>query len=395
LTLFSSYGQIDTSLLLVSKIDAFPQFQLPGGNSIYLMGYSQSIGGPLDIPSPTLNFKEGDSVKLDLWNLSQGPPHTIHLHGLDVNQQNDGVPSLSFDVAHDETKSYYFKAPHPGTYIYHCHETSVLHVQAGMYGMLIVRPQSADTLTWEGGYSFHREYSWMTSEIDESWHADSIINHVYDSTATTHAILDYYPQYFFVNGRTNQQMPGSSAEVTAALGETVYLRLANIGNYGNRIIFPSELNAEVIASDGRPLPSSYLSDTVVVLPGERFGVLLEPSVLMTDSIQIDYFSLNTENIENTQNVPIIIDGYVGVTQLHKFEVLIYPNPVSSTITLKIPQSNNVTKRVTITDMLGKIIKESVITQEEVSINLSSCDSGTYILNVTDGEHKLSKLLIKE
>jgi hypothetical protein len=46
-------------------------------------------------------------------------------------------------------------------------------------------------------------------------------------------------------------------------------------------------------------------------------------------------------------------------------------------------------------MLGKIIKESVITQEEVSINLSSCDSGTYILNVTDGEHKLSKLLIKE
>ena len=69
--------------------------------------------------------------------------------------------------------------------------------------------------------------------------------------------------------------------------------------------------------------------------------------------------------------------------------MIYPNPVSSTITLKIPQSNNVTKRVTITDMLGKIIKESVITQEEVSINLSSCDSGTYILNVTDGEHKLS------
>ena len=197
----SAFGQIDTTVTLVSKIDAFPQFQLADGNQIYMMGYTQLIGAPIDIPAPTLNFTEGDSVQLNMWNLSQGPPHTIHLHGLDVDQANDGVPALSFAVPHDDTGSYYFQAPHAGTYIYHCHETSVLHVQAGMYGMVIVRPQTADTLTWDGGYSFHSENAWMMSEIDTNWHVDSIINHDYDPMEMTHAIVDYMPQHFLVNGQ--------------------------------------------------------------------------------------------------------------------------------------------------------------------------------------------------
>lgn len=158
---FTAQSQIDTSVTLISKIDFQPQYELHDSKEILLMGYSIQIGGGLNLPSPTLEFKENDSVELNMWNLSQGPPHTIHLHGLDVDQENDGVPMLSWEVEHDDTGSYYFKVPHPGTYIYHCHETSVLHVQSGMYGMVIVRPQSADTLTWENGYSFHSERSWM------------------------------------------------------------------------------------------------------------------------------------------------------------------------------------------------------------------------------------------
>ena len=65
-----AFSQIDTTVSLVSKIDAFPQFQLADGNQIYMMGYTQLIGAPIDIPAPTLNFTEGDSVQLDMWNLS-------------------------------------------------------------------------------------------------------------------------------------------------------------------------------------------------------------------------------------------------------------------------------------------------------------------------------------
>ncbi|NRA13026.1 MAG: multicopper oxidase domain-containing protein, partial [Crocinitomicaceae bacterium] len=203
---FSGFGQIDTSVTIISKIDFLPQYELHDQNEILLMGFSVNIGGGLNLPSPTLEFVENDSVELNLWNLSQGPPHTIHLHGLDVDQQNDGVPMLSWEVEHDDTGSYYFQAPHPGTYLYHCHETSVLHVQAGMYGMVIVRPQSADTLTWESGYSFHSERAWLASEIDTNWHNDSIIHHPHDTTATTHLILDYEPQHFLINGKSEQQL---------------------------------------------------------------------------------------------------------------------------------------------------------------------------------------------
>ena len=108
-------AQMDSVLTLISKIDFQPSHELHDGNQILLMGYSSTIGGSLNLPSPTLEFKENDSIQLDMWNLSQGPPHTIHLHGLDVDQENDGVPALSFSVAHDDTGSYMFKAPHPGT----------------------------------------------------------------------------------------------------------------------------------------------------------------------------------------------------------------------------------------------------------------------------------------
>lgn len=390
-----SFSQIDTNISLVAKIDAFPQFQLADGNQIYLMGYTQLIGAPIDIPSPTLNIEEGDSVQLNFWNLSQGPPHTIHLHGLDVNQINDGVPALSFAVAHDDTGSYYFKAPHPGTYIYHCHETSVLHVQAGMYGMVIVRPQSADTLTWEGGYSFHRENAWMTSEIDTNWHVDSIINHTYDPLATTHPILDYNPQHYLVNGRSNQQIAGTNSELVGAVGEKIYLRLANVGYYGNTFVFPSSLNAEIISSDGRPLPSTYFSDTLVVLPGERYGVLMEPSALLVDSVQINYFSLNTEEISNTQFVSVIIDGFLNYNPLIKQNVSVYPNPWNEELNVQIPNSNGIWKAVIVTDMIGKVVLEINFDAEKTKIDLSHMSKGSYVLNVIYENNKFSKLLIKE
>ena len=69
-------------------------------DTIRVFGFAQDLLYNPNVPGPTITANEGDSVHLDLWNVSQGAPHTIHLHGLDVDQQNDGVPHLSFDVAH-------------------------------------------------------------------------------------------------------------------------------------------------------------------------------------------------------------------------------------------------------------------------------------------------------
>jgi len=50
------------------------------GDTLRTFGFAQSLGEHPPIPGPTLYANEGDSVILDLFNVSQGAPHTIHLH---------------------------------------------------------------------------------------------------------------------------------------------------------------------------------------------------------------------------------------------------------------------------------------------------------------------------
>ena len=83
----------------------------------------------ITLPSPLLIYDLNDSVYLKLHNLSP-ETHTIHLHGLDVTQINDGVPSTSFGVLFNDSAIYKFKAKHPGTYLYHCHvQTRIFMLQ--------------------------------------------------------------------------------------------------------------------------------------------------------------------------------------------------------------------------------------------------------------------------
>ena len=373
----SAVAQQITVTNIFSKMDMNPQHVLWDGTNTMLMGFTPLMMTPIDIPGPTLIYTEGDSVELKLRNMSQSASHSIHLHGLDVDQWNDGVPHLSWEVGHNETESYFFKAPHPGTYLYHCHVTSSLHVQAGMYGMLIIKPQNVNE-TWDGGFTFNKEYAWMTSEIDTVWHTDSIINYPHDTTTNLRELPDYNPQYFFVNGRSEHQLLDTNvAAITAKVNETVLLRLANIGYFGNRIVFPSELNAKIISSDGRPLPNVEISDTLEVLPGERYQVLLKSTVEFSDSISVYYFNLNTQNIENTQMIPVNISGvFLSIMDdmLHDFYT--FPNPVTDILYF----SENIGK-IKITDMNGKLVFTHL--QNTNKINVSNLKSAYYLLE-SDG-----------
>lgn len=373
---FASVAQQITTTNIFSKMDMGPQHVLWDGTNTMLMGFTSLMSAPIDIPGPTLVYTEGDSVELKLRNMSQSASHTIHLHGLDVDQWNDGVPHLSFEVGHNETESYYFKAPHPGTYLYHCHVTSSLHVQAGMYGMLIIKPQNTNE-TWDGGFTFDKEYAWMTSEIDTVWHTDSIINAPHDTTTIMRLLPDYSPQYFFVNGRAEHQLLDTTvAAITAKANETVLLRLANIGYYGNRIIFPTELNPKIISSDGRPLPIVENSDTLVILPGERYQVLLESTIEFSDNISVDYFNLNTQNIVNTQMVPVNVSGFVSSVSDIKQEISLFPNPVRDKLFL-----SNFTGSYIINDIKGLSIIQDVINNNKNPIDVSKLKSGIYFIDV--------------
>jgi len=372
----------DETTFIFSKMDIEAQHVLWDDTPTMLMGFTAMMSASIDIPGPTLTYFEGDSVELKLRNMSQGASHTIHLHGLDVDQQNDGVPHLSFEVGHNETESYYFKAPHPGTYLYHCHVTSALHVQAGMYGLLIVKPNTGINETWEGGYTFDSEYAWMCSEIDLAWHEDSIINHPHDTTTMEFHLPDYNPEYFLVNGRSEQQLTEGGIPIIASANEIILLRLANIGYYGNTYHFPMHLNARIISSDGRPLPQMEFSDTLTVMPGERYQVLLQSTHEIEEEIDVDYFNLNTMEIASTQHIPVFISGYFSQVENEVDKIKLYPNPSSD----KVVFSKRI-DRISLFDSKGILLKTK---HNSDCIDISDLAKGIYLLNLDSETNTIIK-----
>jgi FtsP/CotA-like multicopper oxidase with cupredoxin domain len=378
---------------------------LANDTTIRVFGFAENLGSQPGVPGPTLVVNQGDSVVIDLWNVSQGAPHTIHLHGLDVNQQNDGVPHLSFDVPHMEHGYYFFKAPHAGTYLYHCHVASTIHVQAGMYGLIIVKPTDGSNTTWDGGYAYQKEYAYFMSEIDTTWHRDDVLMHDHDPNQTIHKveIPTYDPQFFLINGFSDQQLAENDVRIDGLVNETNYLRLANIGFYGVRVILPAMLQAKVVASDGRALPSEEVSDTIVVMPGERYGLLIKASGEFEGNINYEYFSLNTNQVKNTQQVPVKIEGTVGlndagITQM-QFELA--PNPANevTSVTLDLPINSSV--EILITDLQGKLVStvESRFYNEgehNISLPIKQLEAGNYFVQLRlNSEYTLIRQLVKQ
>lgn len=365
------------------------------GLSLRTFGFAQTLNEQPPIPGPTLYANEGDSVVLDLFNVSQGAPHTIHLHGLDVNQENDGVPHLSFEVHHMDHGFYYFVAPHPGTYFYHCHVVSSIHVQAGMYGVFIVKPSDGSNTTWDGGYPYDQDRLFTMSEMDPIWHEDSVLEHPHDTTVEVHniSIPAYNPTYFLVNGKSEQQLLGPEIALQTSKEAVSFLRMANIGYLANRITFPSELNATIVSTDGRPIMPAEVSDTLWVLPGERYGVLIEPLVDLMDSISISYVNMNTHLSESTQYVPVNVSGINNLFELDEdLGFQLFPNPSSGSVFLIAPEGVVYTE-IKIYDALGQL----VYSERDINFSTSkvlianNLPLGIYNVKILDNEETLDVL----
>ena len=290
---YSIYAQADTSFNIWMWTTG--SHVLHDGKRLENYGFTLGRGTP-NIPGPVLRVKEGQKVKLEVRNQSQGAPHTIHLHGLDVDQANDGVPLTSWDIKHKETKDYNFVATHPGTYLYHCHVASVLHVQLGMYGSLIVEPKSKEAAP---GYPYQRDFNLLLSEADKSWFDNKPKHATGDSVHAQFYIPKYEPDYFFVNGQSQHLIDS----LIMGVSESVLLRLSNVGYYENQVRFPQGLTAKLMSSDGRPLPQKDVIDTLLISPGERYGVLLSPIGKTRGVIEIDYLHLFTREVIQTEKVP--------------------------------------------------------------------------------------------
>ena len=91
-------------------------------------------------PGPTLYWREGDTVTLNVTNRLREPT-SIHWHGIRLPTGMDGVPGLSFrGIMPGETFTYRFPVTQTGTYWYHSH--SGMQEQLGLHGALVLRPRA-------------------------------------------------------------------------------------------------------------------------------------------------------------------------------------------------------------------------------------------------------------
>ncbi|WP_410790371.1 multicopper oxidase family protein [Kribbella sp. C-35] len=114
------------------------KFQLASGETID--GYT--VNGTS--PGPLIRARVGDLVQVTFVNESVKDGATLHWHGIDVPNAEDGVAGVTQDAVPVGGKHVYrFKATQTGTYWYHSHQVSSDEVKGGLFGPIVIAPAAA------------------------------------------------------------------------------------------------------------------------------------------------------------------------------------------------------------------------------------------------------------
>lgn len=109
------------------------------------------------VAGPELRVTEGELVEVSLENRDIDDGVTLHWHGYDVPNGEDGVAGATQDaVAPGERFTSRFIADEPGTYWYHTHQAASEGVRRGLYGMLVVEPEGGVAESLDLALPVHR-----------------------------------------------------------------------------------------------------------------------------------------------------------------------------------------------------------------------------------------------
>lgn len=275
------------------------------GGAWLLWGYADANGsGRAQYPGPTLIVTEGQAIQITLTNELSVPVSMVFPGQGPVTATGDTEGQLTWEAnAAGGTATYKFVAGKPGTYMYHSGTQADLQVDMGLVGALIVRPAGFDInnkATWTAynhpGSAYDREFLFFLSEMDP-------LIHYYveffgpESLNGTDLLSTYFPNYWFMNGRTatddmlGSNPPGEGLFPTQPYncmpmmrpGEKILMRVIGAG----RQIHPLHHHgnhARVIARDGMLLDTGTLTGlpdlseevfTIQSVPGQTADAIFE------------------------------------------------------------------------------------------------------------------------
>ena len=211
------------------------------------------------IPGPLIKTHVGDRLIVHFKN-ELDEPTTVHWHGVRVPIEMDGVPEISQpEVKKGESFTYDFVVRDAGLYWYHPHVMSAAQVGFGLYGALLVE-DPAD------GVNVEDQVTLVLSDI--GFDAKGRLEPA-DSGGSAGMVFGREGDYVLVNGRRHPVLrarPGAPQRwriVNAAKSRFFYLDLDG-------------QPFTVIGADGGIQERPITTDILLITPGERVDVIVNP-----------------------------------------------------------------------------------------------------------------------
>jgi len=307
---------------------------MPDGVEIEHWGFDDGNSDNRHIPSPQIRLMEGEVAQVKLTTGKK--VHTIHHHGIEPDPMNDGVGHTSFETS--GSYIYQWRPSEAGSYWYHCHVNTVLHVQMGMAGTLIVDPVVHPDYPVPAGarrsfvdgplYDVATEAFLAPYALDPRWHT---LSHAAGLSGEDVGLNRFDPKFFYVVGGALAG-PSPRGDVIAPTqlqvntsGHPTLLRMLNLNYFPSRAVFtdssgnPVEM-AELIAHDGRPFrdtsspnpPSKPVRDTghplrtsaIAFGAAERYDALLHPPGPGLFMVTFQFIHWATGRVLATRSVPL-------------------------------------------------------------------------------------------
>ncbi|MFJ5225046.1 multicopper oxidase family protein [Streptomyces sp. NPDC088400] len=115
-------------------------------------------------PGPTLRVRQGELVEVTVRNRLRDANVSVHWHGVDVPNAEDGVPGITQEaVRPGGTHVYRFRPEESGTHWYHSHQQTSVQQMKGLFGALIIDPPKPDPVDHDWFLAMH---SWQTRGDD-------------------------------------------------------------------------------------------------------------------------------------------------------------------------------------------------------------------------------------
>lgn len=217
------------------------------GTTIKAWGYNDQVPGPI------IRVKVGDKVTIKVMNkLPQET--TLHLHGLAVPNDMDGVPAMKDGMGMDMgtqkpipiggsfTYKFTVTPQMVGTHYYHSHVNDDFQVDQGLHGILIVDPKEPEKVKYDVDSVFELA-SWKINGSDSE-------------------------NVFTINGKAFPEAPS----LTVKKGQRVRIRLINASAEESHVMHLHGYTFQIIAKDGNPLVSPESANTIDLGPSQTADI---------------------------------------------------------------------------------------------------------------------------